>query len=277
MGQAAGAVSLVLRDVYARLRGHFGYAPQWWPGTPLEIVLTAILVQQCDWGAAWKAVGRLREGGLLSLSRLAAAHPDGVRACIRGVAFAPTKATRLIELAAALSERGYSEVEAYLSTSRDTAALRAELLSLPGIGEQTADCLLLFAGGHACFVVDAYTRRAFRRLGVLPGCGEAFWAQPYGRLKTFLETHVLADLSLYDTFTFALGVRREVALLRDFHAQLVELGKHHCLKTAPRCHTSGRAGWVGYVLCETHCQRAGCNRCPLSGVCGTARETDLLR
>src|SRR5919107_208751 len=85
--------------VYALLRGHFGYQHPWWPGSPLEVTAAALLVQQCDWSAAWAAVGRLREDGRLNLPALAASEPEDVLACIRGVAFAPTKARRLIRLA----------------------------------------------------------------------------------------------------------------------------------------------------------------------------------
>ena len=72
-----------LAGVYAALRGHFDYSPGWWPGTPLEITLTAILVQQCDWAAAWAAVTELRRRGLLSLDALARAPADLVHGAIR--------------------------------------------------------------------------------------------------------------------------------------------------------------------------------------------------
>src|SRR5207248_3486448 len=133
----------------------FGYAPKWWPGSPLEIALTAILVQQCDWSAAWKGVRRLGQQGLLDLRSLAAADPAFVQPCIREVAFAPTKSKRLVRFAQAMVERNHETIEAYLSPSRDAPSLRADLLSLEGIGEETADCILLYASDHAVFVVDA--------------------------------------------------------------------------------------------------------------------------
>jgi endonuclease III related protein len=252
--------------VYALLRGHFGYQHPWWPGSPLEVTVAALLVQQCDWAAAWDAVGRLREAGLLDLPDLAASAPGEVRACIRGVAFAPTKARRLIRLARSVLDRGYRDIDGYLAPDRDTDALPRDLLTLEGIGEETADCLLGFASAHRAFVVDESARRTFRRLGLFLDQGEGFWSQPYGRLKAFFETQILADLSLYDGFTFAPEIPREVALLRDCHAQVVELGKHHCLKTNPCCASRGRNGWRNYPFCESHC-RSECSGCPLGQVC----------
>jgi hypothetical protein len=116
------------------------------------------------------------------------------------------------------------------------------------------------------FVVDESARRAFRRLGLFPDQNESYWSQLYGRLKAFFEAEILADLSLYDGFTFAPEIPREVALLRDFHAQIVELGKHHCLKTNPCCSSRGKGGWRNYPFCESHCWEE-CSGCPLGRVC----------
>jgi len=265
------STSRKLCQLYKHLRSHFGYAQPWWPGEPLEIVLTAILVQQCDWSAAWKAVVRLREDELLSLPALAGAKSAIVQSCIHGVAFGPTKAKRLIGFARAVVDSGYVQIEAFLSPARHTGRIRDELLTFPGVGAETADSMLLFASEHPCFVIDAYTRRVMARLGLVQELDESFWlGQSYRRLQAFFEEHLLADLSLYDEMSFADGVPRRVALFRDFHAQLVELGKHHCLKTGPRCHAVGRRGWANYAVCEPHCLTTACQRCPLAGCCRTA-------
>ena len=79
---ALESAAMTLFEVYARLRGHFGYQHPWWPGSPLEITLTALLVQQCDWSAAWAGVRRLRQKRFLSLPALAASTPEAVYACI---------------------------------------------------------------------------------------------------------------------------------------------------------------------------------------------------
>lgn len=260
-----------LCQVYTLLRGHFGYAPRWWPGEPVEVAVTAILVQQCDWSVAWNAAGRLRAHGLLSLPRLASARPLHVCRRIRGVAFAPTKSRRLVRLAETLCARGHERIETFLDPTRDTAALRREVLRLEGVGEETADAFLLFASTHSTFLVDAYTRRIFHRLGLDPHGDDGFWSAPYPRLRAFFETTLRASLPLYDGFTFDPGVPREVALFRDFHAQLVELGKHHCLRTRPRCRLPGKSGWAEYPVCSTHCPGNACTACPLASICRSAR------
>src|SRR5437773_713980 len=160
--QVVSGIPHQLAQLYRVLRKHFGYAHPWWPGEPLEIALTAILVQQCDWSAAWKAVTRLREHELLSLPALAGAKAAVVQSCIHGVAFGPTKAKRLIGFASAVVAGGHTQIERFLSPVRNTAGLRGELLTFPGIGPETADSILLFASDHPCFVIDAYTRRVMR-------------------------------------------------------------------------------------------------------------------
>jgi endonuclease III related protein len=256
-----------LHDIYANLRKHFGYQHPWWPGSPLEITLSAILVQRCDWSAAWAGVGRVRKAGLLSLPALASAELPRVHECIRGVSFGRQKAHRLVGLAQGLTARGFTEVEAFLS-HRDTAPLREDLLCLKGVGNETADCILCFASDrHPSFVCDSYAKRVFERAGLEPGD----WS--YAGLKRFVEGHILADLSLYDQFTFASEVPREVALFRDFHAQIVELGRHHCHSKNPSCHARGRRGWRDYDFCDGHCTEEGCSACPLRDECRHARAS----
>jgi endonuclease III related protein len=276
MARAAARAPRRLAKLYTRLRGHFGYVHAWWPGTPLEITLSALLVQQCDWSAVWAGIGRLRERELASLPSLAAAKPEDVQECIRGVAFAPIKAGRLIALARALVDRGHNEIQSYLFAESETAALRKDLLSLDGIGDETADCILLFAGQRPSFVIDAYTRRAMMRIDLFPELGTEFWSQPYGHLQSFFEGHIRAEPALYAGFSFAEGVPCEVALFRDFHAQLVELGKHHCLKTGPRCHDRGKLGWPSYEPCLRHCEAGVCHGCPLSALCRHGQGGQVL-
>ena len=263
------AVAERLRRFYAESRGHFGYAETWWPGTPLELTLTAVLVQQCDWSTAWAAVGRLREAELLDIPRLAGTTPGQLRTLLHPVAYAPTKAGRLIHLAASLLGQGFSNLEPLLDGD-GTEQVRRRLLQFVGIGPETADCILLFAASrHATFVVDASARRVLQRLA-LPSVPDAFWGRSYEELRQFLLRHIVDFLPLYDDFELAPGVPRTVALLRDFHAQIVELGKHHCLKKQPLCHARGKSGWKDYFFCRTHCDRNHCARCPLAALCTAA-------
>ncbi len=271
MTHPAPSAPVLLSRVYRLLRRHFGYHPGWWPGSPLEITLTAVLVQQCDWAAAWQAVRALGRDGLLSLPALAAARPQDLLPAIRSVAFAPTKSGRLVHLARTLVARGHADIASYLDPAADRRALRHELLELPGIGPETADAILLYAGCFPSFVIDASTRRVFQRLGILPGLSDDFWVGGYHAVQDYLESQVLARPSLYAGLAFEDQGQRETALLRDWHAQLVELAKHHCRKRRPLCHAPGRQGWRDYDPCRDHCPQGECRGCPLAAVCRTSR------
>ncbi len=177
-----------LADVYRRLRSHFDYSHPWWPGTPFQITLTAVLVQQCDWAVAWEAVLRLEAGGVKSLVDLADHEAERVWEAIRRVTFARKKSERLVEIAEWVRGAGFETFEAFLSTDRDTRIVRTEVLGRRGVGPETADCLLGFASEHPVFVVDAYTRRIFERLSVVPNLSADFWRKGrYEELQEFFE------------------------------------------------------------------------------------------
>jgi endonuclease-3 related protein len=260
-----------LHRFYVAARGHFGYTNRWWPGTPMELTVTAVLVQQCDWTVAWKAAKRLRDAGLLNLGHMAENDAATVTELIQTVAFPRQKAARLIQIAGRLVDGGFATIEELLQ-SGSTEQVRLHLLALPGIGEETADSILLFAADHhETFVVDAYARRLFQRLDLLDGCDQAFWRLPYNHLRQFFLDHITGFLPLYDGLELAIGLPRCVALLRDFHAQIVELGRHHCRKTRPRCVHTGWPGWTDedgdFTFCDDHCSQDGCMACPLSDCC----------
>jgi endonuclease-3 related protein len=176
-------------------------------------------------------------------------------------------------IAETILSRGYDSFVEFLAPERDTKSLRLELLSLPGIGQETADCWLNFASTHPAFVVDAYTRRIFERINPAPHLPAEFWTRgTYRQLQEFFEIHLLTDLSYYAEFAFPADLPRSVALLRDYHALIVELGKHHCLKSNPRCRQTGKPGWPDYVHCLSHCLPETCHACPLANVCQFAKE-----
>ncbi len=257
-----------LAELYHLLRQHFGFAHPWWPGTPFQVSITAVLVQQCDWSVAWDAVLRLEAAGIDSLPTLARLPVSELQNIIKKVTFAPTKSARLLTIADWVLNQGHDSFEGFLALERGTESLRAELLSLPGIGPETADCLLSFASTHQVFVVDAYTRRIFERVNPAPYLPLGFWKKgTYSQLQDFLELHLLTDLRLYQDCEFPIALSREVALLRDYHALLVELGKHHCLKSNPHCHRTGKPGWPDYVHCLSHCLPDKCTACPLVKLC----------
>jgi endonuclease III related protein len=260
-----------LHRFYVAARSHFGYTNPWWPGTPMELTVTAVLVQQCDWTVAWKAAKRLRDAGLLNLVHMAESDAAAVTELIQTVAFPRQKAARLIQIAGRLATGGFATIEELLQ-SGSTEQVRQQLLALHGIGDETADSMLLFAADrHETFVVDAYARRLFQRLDLLDGCDQGFWRLPYDDLPQFFLDHITDFLPLYDGLELAAGLPRGVALLRDFHAQIVELGRHHCRKTSPRCVQAGWPGWKDedgdFTFCDDHCSQNGCVACPLSQSC----------
>lgn len=272
-GQVIPEVQDALGRTYSLLRGHFGYFETWWPGSPWRITLSAMLVQQCDWTVANQAVSRLEHAGLFDLDDLSRASADDVRRLIHPVTFSPTKAGRLVNLARTLRQRGFQSIEEYLD-SGPTEGLRVDLLTMKGIGEETADCILLYAGTrHPCFVVDASARRIFSRLQIAPWMDENFWKLPSTRLRRFLLEHMLPVPASIQEFRFAKNLPLEVAWMRDYHAQIVELGRHHCLKQRPRCFATGLPGWKDYDFCLGHCTANGCTACPASATCGQANQS----
>ena len=197
-------------DVYQRLLAAFG--PQgWWPGdTPLEIVLGAVLTQNTSWKNVEKALENLRQADLLDLDALAGLPTEELAEIIRPAGYYRVKAKRLKNLLAFIHERYEGSLELMFTSSLGT--LREELLAVSGIGPETADSILLYAGGLPTFVVDAYTARVFKRHG---------WIEPEA------DYHAIQE-------HFTSSLPEEVALFNEYHALLVEVGKSYCKKT-PQC------------------------------------------
>ena len=270
----SAATAVRLQRFYAAARAHFGYTSVWWPGTPSELTATAILVQQCNWSVAWQAAIQLRDAGLLNLARLARADAESVQDLIRPVTFAAQKSARLVKIASQLRDQGCQTIEDVLQQG-PTDRVRQQLLALPGVGPETADSILLFASDrHETFVVDEYARRLFERLQLFPERDVGFWRRPYEDLRRFFLGHISGFMPAYDPLPLPSAAPRTVALLRDFHAQIVELGRHHCRKTNPRCAQRGWPGWTDkaghFVFCESHCANNGCGHCPLLKFCAAA-------
>ncbi|MGR8919076.1 MAG: endonuclease [Gammaproteobacteria bacterium] len=197
-----------LEHVYDTLLAAYG--PQhWWPADhAFEVVVGALLIQRTAWRNAELALARLRDAGLLDPAALAAAAPAALVELVRPAGFFRQKAVRLAAVAAWFEQVGGVDGAARL----EDAALRRALLALPGIGEETADAISLYAFGRPQFVVDAYLRRLLDRLGLIDG-GES-----YGALKAAIETALPPSPSLFN----------------EYHALVVEHGKRHCA-SRPRC------------------------------------------
>jgi endonuclease-3 related protein len=197
-------------DVYERLRRHRGPAG-WWPAeTPFEVCVGAILVQNTAWSNVEKALRSLRAAGRLSYEGLAGLAQEDLAALIRPSGCYNVKAQRLAAFVDFLGREFGGSVEAM--SERDPRALRAQLLAVRGIGRETADSIALYAAGVPLFVVDAYTRRLFARLGMIGG-DEGYDA---------LQDRFMADLV------------PDAALFNDYHAQVVVHAKDVC-RARPLC------------------------------------------
>lgn len=204
-GTASGRARLrVIRTFHDRLFDAYG--PQhWWPAeTALEVVIGAILTQNTAWRNVERAIAALRGAGALHWGVLRDLTLDRLETLIRPAGTFRVKARRLRSFVETLWRDSAGSLEHFLDG--DLEAARGRLLSVHGIGPETADAILLYAGGHPSFVVDAYTRRVLRR-HYLAGA-EASYDQVR---ELFLE-----------------ALPTDAALFNEYHALLVQVGKRHC-------------------------------------------------
>jgi endonuclease III related protein len=198
-------------DIFYRLQRFFG--PQgWWPGdTPFEIVVGAVLTQNTNWGNVCKAVLNLKSGGLLSFEALLALPHADLALYIRPSGYYNIKAKRLKNLLQMIEEKYQGELGLLLQD--DMSAGRENLLSVQGIGPETADSILLYGGNHPIFVVDSYTHRIFSR------------------------HNLLAEESDYDSIQeeFMRMLPADSMLFNEYHALIVRVGKDFCKKNKPLC------------------------------------------
>ncbi|TLZ72527.1 MAG: hypothetical protein E6K14_06605 [Methanobacteriota archaeon] len=198
-----------MRAVYQRLLEAYG--PQaWWPAeTPFEVIVGALLMQQTAWRNVEAAIRNLKAAGLFDPATIAAAHIPILRKHVRVAGLFRTKPARLKAFCRHLLERAGGDLATYFD--RPVDEIRADLLAQDGVGPETADSILLYAGGHPVFVVDAYTVRIGRRIGW-------FHTDAYETVQRRFEAHVPRDLAVY----------------REYHALLVVHAKTVCRPT-PRC------------------------------------------
>ncbi len=185
-----------LMDIYERLYARFG--PQdWWPGeTTLEVCLGAILVQNTSWANAARAIGNLKKEDLLTEDALKKVRGDRLARLIRPARFFNMKAKRLKGFVAYLWKHHAGDVDNFLSLP--TEELHEELMGLDGVGRETADSITLYAAERPAFVVDAYTKRIFSRLGHFEGSKNA--GKDYLALQKSL-TRICPPTSLFSTNT----------------------------------------------------------------------------
>lgn len=166
MPQARKEKESAVRQYYQALYREWG--PQhWWPAeTRFEMIVGAYLTQNTTWTNVELALGNLRKAKLLCVEGIRQAPLRRLERLIRPSGYFRQKARRLKTFVAFLDKQYQGSLD--LLFAQPTEQLRAELLSLNGVGPETADSILLYAGNHPVFVVDAYTRRIFQRHGILP-------------------------------------------------------------------------------------------------------------
>jgi endonuclease-3 related protein len=204
-------VQPVLRDYFNALFTVHG--PQrWWPGrTRFEIIVGAILTQNTSWTNVERAIANLRRENLLTPSAIENASFGKLACLIRSSGYFRQKAKKLKSFVHFLRAEYRGSLTRMFRAP--TTALRQQLLAVHGIGPETADSILLYAGGHPVFVVDAYTRRIFER-------HEVITPKPsYEQIRELFERSLPADVALYN----------------EFHALIVHTGKTYCRKRDPRC------------------------------------------
>jgi endonuclease-3 related protein len=197
-------------SIYRRLVRRFGHAG-WWPGdTPFEVALGAILTQNTAWANVEKALGVLRRRGLLCFEALRNLPASRLAPLIRSSGTYRVKARRVASFLRFLEAEFGGRIEAMARS--EPGELRRKLLAVDGIGPETADSIALYAAGLPLFVVDAYTRRVFSRLGLIRG------REGYDDVQRW----------------FMRRLPRDAGLFNDYHAQVVRLAKEAC-RARPRC------------------------------------------
>jgi endonuclease III related protein len=189
------------------------FGPQrWWPGrTQFEVVVGAILTQNTSWTNVERAIVNLRRERLLTPAAMEKASPEKIETMIRPSGYFRQKARKLKAFCSFLRHEYGGSLKRMFA--EPTAALREKLLGVFGIGPETADSILLYAGGHPVFVVDAYTKRMLSRHG---------WVREdakYEDVRWIFERQSPGDAPRF----------------KEFHALIVQTGKRYCRTQEPLC------------------------------------------
>jgi endonuclease III related protein len=200
----------LIERVFERL--FYVHGPQhWWPAdSPFEVIVGAILTQNTTWKNVKQAIGKLRDNGLLTADAINAVPLQSLATLIRSSGYYNQKAQKLKAFCKHVQYHWGGNLDDFLG--QDMAKLREELLSLHGIGPETSDSIILYAGHQPTFVVDAYTYRIFHRHGWIPE------AISYEELRSFFMEALAPD----------------AAFFQEYHALLVRTGHLYC-RSKPAC------------------------------------------
>lgn len=199
-------------EIYKILRNHFGEVGSWWPkDRPFEVVIGAILTQQSTWTNVEKALKNLKEANVLTPKDIVELPLEDLKQIVKPSGFFNQKAERLRKISEYLLFVYGGDLE--LLFTKDKKVLRKELLELKGIGEETADSIILYAAEKTEFVIDAYTKRIYSRLKIVEE------KKSYEDLKKHIINEIPEELLVY----------------QEFHGLIVLLGKNICKKNNPNC------------------------------------------
>ncbi|MCD4830813.1 MAG: hypothetical protein K8R02_03275 [Anaerohalosphaeraceae bacterium] len=202
--------SETINKIYELLSKRFG-EQYWWPGESVdEIIVGAILTQNTNWGNVEKAIGNLKQASVMSLAAINAIEIERLAELIRPAGYYNVKAKRIKNFLAWFFDEFGGDIEQLKKS--DCASLRVELLSINGIGRETADSILLYGLGKAIFVIDTYTFRIAYRHGLIDDQCD------YEELQRLFEDNLPCNVKLFN----------------EYHALLVRAGKEFC-KPKAKC------------------------------------------
>ncbi len=212
-------------DIYKILYNKFG-EQNWWPVDKnyhiknesdfrFEIIVGAILTQNTTWSNAEKAIFNIKKIDMLDIKKILDSDIECLKKIIKPSGFFNQKAERLLKISIYLKNNFNSDLDKFFN--RETKVIRNELLSLNGIGPETADSIILYAGNKPVFVVDAYTKRLCERIPLKTNL-------TYSDIKNFFEKNLNKNYKSEEI----------VNIYNEFHALIVKLSKYYC-KKKPIC------------------------------------------
>jgi endonuclease-3 related protein len=232
----------VLHRYYQELYRAWG-AQHWWPANSrFEVIVGAYLTQNTAWTNVELALKRLRSAQLLSMTGIRRVAPARLEALIRPAGYFRQKARRLKTFVAFVDEMYRGSLQRMFA--QPTSELRRQLLELNGVGPETADSILLYAGNHPVFVVDAYTRRILGRHAILPENA------PYEEIRARFESELApvcqrsgihiestpTQRSAHSPSRMSRAKRSTAAqVYNEMHGLIVNVGKYYCRSQEPRC------------------------------------------
>ena len=209
----------VLLDLYNRLHKAFG-PRHWWPGdSAFEVAVGAILTQNTAWRNVEKAISNLKARNMLTPNALYHLPVEDLATAIRPAGYYNIKARRLKHFIGFLFRESTGDLDRLLARDLDT--LRRQLLSVNGVGPETADSILLYAGNKPTFVVDAYTKRILFRHRLMPE------ETSYDEVRNFFMDCLEPDPKIFN----------------EYHALLVHVGHTYCRRKKPKCSGCPAQGW----------------------------------